>query len=141
MFRVTNGTGNDFTGRFNGRDYLFPAAEPVYCEDDAAGHIFGLGTVDKSSVLARHGWTSLSNRYEDGMQILNSFTFEHMVPAYDARLALVEPSAAPQRTPAAATDHGPAPVGQDAPAEVEAATPDPVGAVAAQRRGRSQTDR
>lgn len=101
MFRITNGNEQDFIGRYNGRDYLFPAGSPAYCDDDASAHIFGIGNPDKSTVLARHGWACVTSNIAAGMRILNAFTFEHMSPAYDAPLALIE-------------DHGPAPVGQDA---------------------------
>ena len=100
MFMITNGTDEDFEARFDGRDYLFPKGQPVYCDDDVAAHIFAVGNSDKSAVLARHGWSKPGQTIADGMKILNSFTFAHMAPVYDAPLALI--------------DHGPAPVGQDA---------------------------
>jgi hypothetical protein len=124
MFRITNGNSFDFIGRHNGQDFLFPQGKPVYCEDDAAAHIFGIGQPDKDSILARHGWVLPAQRKEDGMAILNAFAFEHMSPAYDAPLARIEPG----------TGRGPAPVGQDAPAGVEGAdeSASPAGGVAAQ---------
>ena len=100
MFKITNGTEKDFEARCDGKEFLVPKGQAVYCEDDVAAHIFGLGNEDKSAVLARHGWAHPGQSLAEGMKILNAFTFAHMAPVYDAPLALV--------------DHGPAPVGQGA---------------------------
>lgn len=113
MFKVTNtntdGIARDFVGRYNGLDYRFPSPvagkkQPVYIDDDAATHIFGIGNFDKTKVLMRHGWANFSSSYEAGMAILNKFIFEQPEIAYDAPMALID-------------DHGPAPVVQDAPGE------------------------
>ena len=101
MYKVTNGNSFTFTAKYNGTEYKFPEGIAVYCDDDATNHIFGLGAPNKASVLARHGWATVSNTYQDGLKVLNAFAFEHMSPVYDAPLAIVE-------------DHGPAPVDQDA---------------------------
>ncbi len=125
MFKVTNtnteGLGADFVGRYNGQDYFFPSPKngkkhPVYIEDDAATHIFGIGNFDKKTVLLRHGWSTVASTVEAGMAILNKFIFEQPEIAYDAPMALVT------------DDHGPAPVVQDAP--VDAADDAASGAVA-----------
>ena len=107
MFKITNlWKAPGWTGRFDGTDYFFPYREPVFCEADAAQHIFGIGKADKTEVLARHGWATYSQSIEEGMKILNAFKFERVVQKLDAPLAAV-------------TTHGPAPVGQDAPFELE----------------------
>lgn len=103
MFKVTNRSGKAFQARFNGHEYLFPKDEPVYVEEPAALHIFGIGQQDKTEILSRHGWATYANTLEEGMKVLNAFKFEHVVPKLDAPLAIV--------------DHGPAPVGRDAPVE------------------------
>lgn len=104
MFKVTNRSGKAFQARYNGHEYLFPKDEPVYVDEPAALHIFGIGQQDKTEILSRHGWATYANTLEDGMKILNAFKFEHIAPKLDAPLAIV--------------DHGPAPVGRDAPEEL-----------------------
>ena len=113
MFKVTNtnteGLGKDFIGRYNGQDYLFPSPvdgkkQPVYIDDDAASHIFGIGNFDKAKILVRHGWATYNTSLQAGMDILNKFIFEQPEIAYDAPMALID-------------DHGPAPVVQDSPGE------------------------
>jgi len=105
MFKITNGNETTFIGRFNGQDYAFPSGEAVYCPDDAASHIFGLGNHDKTAVLARNAWATPSVPYAVGMATLNRFSFQHMSPTFDAPLAIVEP---------VKPDYGPAPVDRDA---------------------------
>jgi len=133
MFRITNGNDFDFIGRHNGNDYSFPKGQPVYCEDAPAAHIFGIGQPDKSAVLARHGWAAVTASIDQGLRILNAFTFEHVIPAYDAPLALVGGD----------DGYGPAPVDQDAPASEDGTdgSPDQAGAVEVPRRGRPPVDR
>jgi len=108
MYKITNNGAEDFVGRYDGIDFAFPVGQPVYCETDAANHIFGLNSPDKTAVLVRHGWSKFTNTLAEGMEILNSFSFEGVGAPNDAPLArvLAEPA-----------DHGPAPVGQDAPAD------------------------
>ena len=101
MFKITNGNKTDFIGRHNGIDYAFPAGKPVYCEDEPAMHIFGIGQKDKTPIIARHGWGTLTGGLAQGMEVLNAFQFEHMSQNLDAPLARIV--------------HGPAPVVQDAP--------------------------
>ena len=103
MFKITNGWDKDFCARFNGIEFAFPKDTPVYCEDAAAAHIFGIAQEDKTAVLARHGWATFTNTLADGMKILNSFSFEHVDQPLDAPLARE------------IVDHGPAPVIQNAP--------------------------
>jgi hypothetical protein len=101
MFKITNGNDNPFVGRFDGQDYAFPCGQPVYCPDDAAKHIFGLGQSDKSNVLSRNGWATVTGGLAVGMTILNNFKFVAVEQVYDAPLATE-------------LAHGPAPVVGDA---------------------------
>lgn len=101
MFKITNGNPNPFTGRFDGQDYAFPHGQPVYCPDDAAKHIFGLGQADKSNVLSRNGWATVTGGLAVGLAILNNFKFVAVEQVYDAPLAID-------------VAHGPAPVVGDA---------------------------
>jgi hypothetical protein len=126
MFKVTNtntqGLAVDFVARYDGKEYFFPSPkdgkkQPVYIDDDAATHIFGIGKFDKKFVLVRHGWSTFANTEAAGMDILNKFIFEQPEIAYDAPMAL-------ELSP----DHGPAPVVQDAPGS--AAPSDEPGVVA-----------
>ena len=104
MFKITNNNEKDFIGRYDGVDFTFPVATPVYCEDEAAHHIFGIGLTDKTPILSRHGWAPLraDSSYQAGMKILNAFAFEHIETKLDAPLAR------------SLTGHEPALVGQDA---------------------------
>ena len=104
MFKITNTNDFDFEGRYDGVDFLFPKDKPVFCEDEAAHHIFGIGLKDKTPILSRHGWAPLraDASYQTGMKILNAFKFEHIEQKLDAPLAR------------ALAGHEPALVGQDA---------------------------
>lgn len=117
MYKITNGNNFDFTAKYNGQQFAFPAGEAVVCEDAAANHIFGLGDPNKTAIMARHGWATVSNTYQDGLKVLNAFVFEYLSPSYDAPLAAVDQS------------YGPAPVDQDASAETGADAPAEAGAV------------
>ena len=75
MLTVTNRNNFDFTGRFDGTDYNFPAKATVAVPDDAARHIFGVGVADKTDTLVRHGWMTHSGARDQALQILNGFAF------------------------------------------------------------------
>ena len=75
MLTVQNGNNFDFTGRYNGVDYLFPSGKITAIPDDAARHIFGVGEVSKHDILVRHGWMQTSNDLGKGHSILNNFSF------------------------------------------------------------------
>ena len=103
MFKITNmneqgSPAFNFVGRFDGVDYSFPSPslvhgkqklQPVYCDDEAVRHIFGIGDPVKSPYLARHGWAQVTGTVEQGMAILNKFVFEHVTQELDAPLAVV----------------------------------------------------
>ena len=132
MFKIANGNDFDFETRFNGKDFMFPAGKAVFCEDDAAAHIFAVGQADKTAVLARHGWVKPGELVTKGLDILGKFSFDHVTPAYDAPLADVAANAQ--------YDHGKAPVVQNAPATKGAADDAlaAAGAVEAAARKRAQ---
>lgn len=137
MFKITNNWIYDFIGRYDGIDFVFPVGKAVYCEDQAAEHIFGLSSPDKTPVLVRHGWANFNNTYADGMHVLESFTFERVALPSDAPMAhsLLNAPATP------ATDHGPAPVGQDAAANAEGTDGPPATVAAVETSGAKKRGR
>jgi len=130
MFKVTNNNTFDFEAKFNGVSYYFPKGKPVYLEDVPAVHIFAIGQENKVSVLARHGWATPTSTVEDGLKILNNFTFVHREHKLDANLAS-EASFGPDEP----KSYGPAPVVQGAPdGEGASPVPDSSGVVAESKR-------
>jgi len=92
MFKIINGNNFEFVACFDGQEYRFPPtlsgrAQPVYCDDAAAQHIFGLGDPDKTPYLARHGWASVMGGLDEGLAILNKFKFQSIVQKFDAPMA------------------------------------------------------
>lgn len=118
MYMVTNENDFTFTAKFNSQEFQFPAGEYVYCDDEAAKHIFALGQANKNEVLLRHGWVRPSEPAERGLAILAKFKFEHMLPNYENRLAQV-----------GLNDHGKAPVVQNGAAGYGADAPAPAAPV------------
>jgi len=103
MFKVKNGNDFDFEAKFGGVVHRFPQGKSVLIEDAAAVHIFGIGDPDKTPYLSRHGWSRPLESTAKGLEIMNKFAFERIVPKYDVPLA---------------TDvHGAAPVGREPGAE------------------------
>lgn len=96
MFKVTNGNDTDFTAGYDGVQYLFPAGKTVSCPDEAIAHIFGFGLKDKTPILARHGWATVTESVAKGLAVLARFSFESFELKLDA--------------PPARISHGPAPV-------------------------------
>ena len=74
MIGVKN-LGESFAGRFDGKDYKFPAGQVTTLSEDAAAHIFGFGVEDKSRVLARNGWATTSARMDVALKRLEQFQF------------------------------------------------------------------
>lgn len=75
MLTVSNKNSFDFTGRYNGVDYHFPAGKTTALPEDAAKHIFGIGLPDKADVLVRYGWIQNGAQLGQAMGILNNFSF------------------------------------------------------------------
>ena len=96
MLTVHNKNSFDFEGRYNGRDYLFPAGKVTAVPDDAARHIFGVGLESKHEVMVRHGWVRTSDGHQRGLDILNRFSFnvaDQLQPGeiIEAAAEIVEP--------------------------------------------------
>ncbi len=87
MFSVTNKNDFDFSAKFDGKNFHFPAGQARTCPDDAVVHIFGLGTKDKGAIIARHGWAKPNEPLTVGIQKLKNFTFEELKQTYAAPLA------------------------------------------------------
>jgi hypothetical protein len=87
MFKIKNGNDFDFSARYDGREYTFPAGKTRACDDDAAHHIFGLGSDNKMNVLTRHGWVKPLEPISVGMAVLNKFAFELIQPKLDVPMA------------------------------------------------------
>ena len=100
MFRVTNTNDFNFSASYNGDTYTFPKNKLVSCEDEAVSHIFGLDQTDKTDVLSRHGWITVTGPKVDGLAILSRFKFDVVKPAVEAE--------------SARNAHGPAPMLQAA---------------------------
>ena len=101
MLTVKNKNHFDFTGRYNGHDYVFPAGSVVAVPEDAAAHIFGVGYPDKTDVLVRHGWMQTSIGRDNAMSILNRFSFnvaDTLSPGEVVELEEPEQGSAPLQT-------------------------------------------
>lgn len=122
MFIVTNTNDFDFTGTYDGVDYLFPAGTKVSSPDSATIHIFGLAEENKVPTYARHGWVRPTDPASVGDAILAKFSFEHIKPEYGA--------------PAARIDHRPAPVSYGQGAEASASAPAGQGPLPGSKRAR-----
>ena len=96
MFSVTNKNDFDFSAKFDGKNFHFPAGQARICPDDAVVHIFGLGTKDKAAIISRHGWAKPNEPMDVGIAKLKQFTFEEIKPQF--------------AYPMATESYGPAPV-------------------------------
>lgn len=65
-------------GRFNGKDYVFPFAEPVNVHVEVARHLFGLGADDKTAALVRLGWVQTSDQILDAIERLRNIKFDDL---------------------------------------------------------------
>ena len=104
MFKITNGNAFTFSAAFNGETYTFPSGRTVACEDEAVAHIFGLDQTDKTGILSRHGWITVTGPKADGLAILANFMFEVVKPAMEIESARVAHGPAPM--PRVADDEG-----------------------------------
>jgi len=103
-FKVTNKNAFDFDAKHAGVEYHFPRGRTVACPEAAARHIFGIGDPDKSSYVSRHGWAKPTEPLQPGIDILNRFAFEPIVPKLDVPMATDAHGAAPVvQEPAPAT--------------------------------------
>ena len=79
---VTNKNTFDHTDRYNGKDYIFPKGESVPIPMEAARHMFGFNSPDKTDVLLRLGWEDrdpklavIGRKPGDGVSWLKNFVF------------------------------------------------------------------
>jgi hypothetical protein len=99
---VTNKNDFDHTDRFNGKDYVFPKGESVPVPIEAARHMFGFNSPDKTDNLLRLGWEDRDvklavqgRKAGDGIRWLANFVFS------EAKLVEVAPIEAEVVTPKA----------------------------------------
>jgi hypothetical protein len=88
--RVTQTTGEDILGRYDGVDYTFPHDMPVDVHKAVAVHIFGFGLPDESTdarvqdktpALLRLGWISNSENKKAALERLRmGVRFEEIPP-------------------------------------------------------------
>lgn len=74
--RVTNESGEDIEGRFDGDDFLFPQGVPVDVPEVVAMHVFGFGKPDKQAVLTRLGWLLTSDQLKAAKARLDKVRIE-----------------------------------------------------------------
>jgi len=72
---VKNGSGADFTDRFNGEDWFIPNGGIVELSLDAASHLFGYGIANKMDLFARLGWIKTNADFESAQEKLSKFSF------------------------------------------------------------------
>lgn len=88
--RVTQETGDELVGRYDGVDYTFPHGIPVDVHKAVAVHLFGFGlpevsddprVQDKTPALLRLGWVSGSGDRKAGLTKLRTMIrFEEIPP-------------------------------------------------------------
>jgi len=88
--RVTQETGEEIVGRYDGTDYSFPSGHPVDVHKAVAVHIFGFGlpeestnqaVQDKTASLLRLNWITNSTDRKKGLERLRKFVrFEEIPP-------------------------------------------------------------
>ena len=106
MLKITNNNGFDLKDRYDGDDYIFPAGETVACPDAVARHIFGVGDEDKRPYLTRQGWLRSSDKFDEGMEKLNNFSFELVEEKYDVEFARIEQRTSPSANAGAVEETG-----------------------------------
>lgn len=77
MMKVVNhNEGLTLKGRYDGEDFVFEPEKPTYITLDAAKHIFGLGTKDKSQALNMLGLLIPGGRtYQEALEFLDKISF------------------------------------------------------------------
>lgn len=76
--RVTNSTGEDIEGMYDGIPYLFENGKPLDVPEIVASHCFGYGVADKQAVLARLGWLSTSDKRKEALARLNQIAIQEV---------------------------------------------------------------
>lgn len=84
---VVNKGAEDFTGRFDGKEYPFPVGTPVVVPELVAAFLFGYGKTDAdiARALVRNGWHRTSEAGsefgpEGAKKRLRSFVFKGAAP-------------------------------------------------------------
>lgn len=87
--RVTQETGEEIVGRYDGTDYSFPHGEPVDVHKAVAVHIFGFGlpeesssanVQDKTAALLRLNWITAQRSKKDALALLRRVRFDEIPP-------------------------------------------------------------
>jgi hypothetical protein len=87
--RVTQETGEEIVGRYDGVDYSFPSGHPVDVHKAVAVHIFGFGlpeestdprVQDKSAALMRLNWINSSGDKKAALAKLRQVRFDEIPP-------------------------------------------------------------
>jgi hypothetical protein len=95
--RVTQETGTDIEGRYDGVNYKFPHGHPVDVHKAVAVHIFGFGLPeisddprqqDKMPALLRLGWISSSTDRETALRRLRTQVRFEEIPPFPTVLRL-----------------------------------------------------
>lgn len=76
--RVTNSTGEDIEGMYDGHPYLFKNGEYLDVPEVVASHCFGYGTASKDNVLARLGWLSTSDKRKEALARLDKIAIQEV---------------------------------------------------------------
>ncbi len=66
------------TGRFDGKDYVFPFEQAVDVHIAVAKHIFGFGMDDKTTALSRLGWVHTGADIDPALERLLLIRFEDL---------------------------------------------------------------
>jgi hypothetical protein len=75
--RVTNNTGVEIVGMYEGKEYLFAVGKPTDVHVTVAGHIFDFGKKDKTTCFLRMGWME-GRSYKQAMDFLSAISFEEV---------------------------------------------------------------
>jgi len=95
--RVTQTTGKEINGRYDGVEYTFPSGHPVDCHKAVAVHLFGFGlpeesadakVQDKTSALLRLGWVNHTGDKRDALTRLRTQVKFEEIPPFPTVLRL-----------------------------------------------------
>ncbi len=75
LIRVINEGPEDFTGRYDGKNYFFQVGKPVDVSVEVARHCFGFGETDKREALSRMGWLKPWGSMKEALERLAKIRF------------------------------------------------------------------
>ena len=84
---VTNKWDKPLVDEYAFKPYTFPVNESVEIPVEVARHIFGYGSENKESVLARLGFARTKNDIPAGLEILEKFSITESKPVQDRSLS------------------------------------------------------